>query len=86
VWWTRRPIEEPEPPRKLAEMIDFLGWDRLIFATDYPHWDFDDPQYAVHRSRFPRRTSASLFRENARWCNGQCLRRLNQLVTFGMAA
>ncbi len=34
---------------KLAELIDLfdrIGWDRLLFSTDYPHWDFDDPRYA----------------------------------------
>jgi len=70
VWWTTQPIEEPEPREKLAEMIDFLGWDKLIFATDYPHWDFDDPQYA-----FPIKISEEdkrkLFRENARLVYGQ---------------
>jgi predicted TIM-barrel fold metal-dependent hydrolase len=69
VWWTTQPIEEPEPREKLTEMIDWLGWDKLIFATDYPHWDFDDPQYA-----FPMKISEEnkrkLFRENARLVYG----------------
>ena len=33
-------------PQHLADMIDWIGWDRLLFSTDYPHWDFDDPRYA----------------------------------------
>ena len=42
----RQPIEEPDNPAHLNEIIDWIGWDRLMFSTDYPHWDFDDPRYA----------------------------------------
>ena len=31
-------------PQHLADVIDWLGWDRMMFSTDYPHWDFDDPR------------------------------------------
>lgn len=43
VWWTTQPMEEPEPRTQLRDAIGWIGWDRLIFATDYPHWDYDDP-------------------------------------------
>jgi predicted TIM-barrel fold metal-dependent hydrolase len=43
VWWTTQPMEDPERRDHLFEVIDWIGWDRLLFATDYPHWDFDDP-------------------------------------------
>jgi predicted TIM-barrel fold metal-dependent hydrolase len=46
VWITTQPIEEPEPRSRLVDTIDWIGWDRLLFASDYPHWDFDDPALA----------------------------------------
>jgi predicted TIM-barrel fold metal-dependent hydrolase len=43
IWVTTQPIEEPAEPRHLFDMMELTGWDRLLFASDYPHWDFDDP-------------------------------------------
>ena len=43
VYATTQPMEEPENRRHLAETMEWIGWDRLLFASDYPHWDFDDP-------------------------------------------
>jgi predicted TIM-barrel fold metal-dependent hydrolase len=43
VWLTTQPMEEPDPREHLRDTIDWIGWDRLLFATDYPHWDYDDP-------------------------------------------
>ncbi len=47
VWFTTQPMEEPEPRARLLDTIGWIGWDRLLFATDYPHWDYDDPATAL---------------------------------------
>jgi hypothetical protein len=43
VWWTTQPMEDPERREDLFDVIKWIGWDRLLFATDYPHWDYDEP-------------------------------------------
>ncbi|HET6307832.1 MAG TPA: amidohydrolase family protein, partial [Rhodopila sp.] len=47
VWWTSQPMEEPEPRSHLLDTMEWMGTDRLLFATDYPHWDFDDPTHVL---------------------------------------
>ncbi len=47
VWLTTQPMEEPEPKSRALDAIDWIGWDRLLFATDYPHWDYDDPSQVL---------------------------------------
>jgi len=63
---TTQPMEEPPEPRHLLQVIEQLGSDdMLMFATDYPHWDYDDPDRA-----FPVRLTPDakrkIFSENAR--------------------
>jgi hypothetical protein len=47
IWLTTQPMEEPKDPRQLLDVMEWIGWDRLLFASDYPHWDFDDPFRAL---------------------------------------
>jgi hypothetical protein len=39
-----QPVEEPEDMRRLAALIRLIGEDRVLFASDYPHHDFDHPR------------------------------------------
>ncbi|MFB6220846.1 MAG: amidohydrolase family protein [Halolamina sp.] len=38
-----QPIEEPDDSRMMAHVFDLLGADSILFASDFPHWDFDSP-------------------------------------------
>ncbi len=69
VWFTSQPMEEPEPRSHLLDTIEWIGWDRLLFASDYPHWDFDDPMTSLplrltpdQRQKFYRGNAEALYR------------------------
>jgi hypothetical protein len=47
IWVSTQPMEETERPEHLVELMNWVGWDRFMFASDYPHWDFDDPWVAL---------------------------------------
>lgn len=39
-----QPLPEFEDPTHMANTIDMIGADSLLFATDHPHYDFDHPR------------------------------------------
>lgn len=47
IWVATQPMEESEAPRDVMDVMEWIGWDRILFSSDYPHWDFDDPYYAI---------------------------------------
>jgi predicted TIM-barrel fold metal-dependent hydrolase len=45
---TTQPIEESEEPGQLAQIIQMLrAEDMIMFSSDYPHWDFDNPEVDI---------------------------------------
>jgi hypothetical protein len=44
MWYATQPIEEPETLKDMADLFRVVGEDSIIFASDYPHHDFDHPK------------------------------------------
>ena len=71
IHFTTQPIEEPRRGRDLLLTYQQIGLDRNItFSTDYPHWDFDDPNFFLPqcfqesmRDDILWNNAANLFRE-----------------------
>ncbi|MEM7347647.1 MAG: amidohydrolase family protein [Chloroflexota bacterium] len=46
-WFTTQPMEEPTQNTHFHQLLADIDMpDRIMFATDYPHWDFDAPDEA----------------------------------------
>jgi predicted TIM-barrel fold metal-dependent hydrolase len=60
---TTQPLERPPDERHLLAMLEAMdGRETLLFASDYPHWDFDDPTTI----RLPEDWGVDVFDGNAR--------------------
>ncbi len=64
VWVTTQPVEEPERAEDILATLEWIGWDRVMFSTDYPHWDQDNPRYAF-KVALPEQGRRMIFRDNA---------------------
>jgi predicted TIM-barrel fold metal-dependent hydrolase len=65
VWFTTQPIEEPADPQHLGYAIEQGNLQsKLLFSTDYPHWDFDSPSQALPRA-FSKELRQKIFCDNA---------------------
>jgi predicted TIM-barrel fold metal-dependent hydrolase len=65
LWVSTQPMEEAEDPDHLIEVMNWIGFDRILFASDYPHWDFDDPFVALPPNLDAEQRRA-IFSENAK--------------------
>lgn len=71
---TTQPMEEPADPDHLLQIFDMIqAQQTLCFASDFPHWDFDDP-----RRVFPNRMDPVL-RERIFYSNAAEMYRLPPL-------
>jgi predicted TIM-barrel fold metal-dependent hydrolase len=64
--FTTQPIDEPEDPRDMRHIVDWIGVERLMFSTDYPHWDYDDPRYALNHLGLSEAEKRKIFSGNAK--------------------
>lgn len=65
MWFATQPLEEPENPRHLVEQIDQCGGaERIMFASDWPHHDFDHPR-ALNRLPLGPEQRRQIMSENA---------------------
>ncbi len=71
VYLTTQPVEEPHKPAQFMQLMDHFGdmVDHILFASDYPHWDSDDPDYAVP-SFLPEDLKRKIYSENGRQLYG----------------
>ena len=64
VWFCTQPVEEPDRPEDLLWLIEQIGVDHLIFASDYAHWDWDAPDTAIP-ARLPDDMRRNIYYNNA---------------------
>lgn len=65
VRFTTQPSESTPPAKQMIQVLEAcpILEDMLCFATDYPHWDNDDPLYVARRT--PEAWHEKLFYGNA---------------------
>lgn len=67
VYLTTQPVEEPHKPGQFSHLLEHFGdmVDHILFASDYPHWDSDDPDFAVP-SFLPEEVKRKIYSDNGR--------------------
>jgi predicted TIM-barrel fold metal-dependent hydrolase len=66
VWFTTQPFDSPEKPAFLPQLLECLNMtDRIMFSSDYPHWDFDDPKRVLPASIVGSRVRDQILSRNA---------------------
>jgi predicted TIM-barrel fold metal-dependent hydrolase len=64
--FTTQPLYEPEKPQYLVDLFDELAMDdSILYASDYPHHDFDDPERVLPASLIGQDRRRKLLSTNA---------------------
>lgn len=68
MYFASQPLGEPMDGRHMQSLLDIVGADSLLFASDYPHWDFDHPsELDAHlRARFSPEERSRVLNGNAK--------------------
>lgn len=65
VRFSTQPMEEPTNPKHLLQLFEHMGADNmLLFASDYPHWDYDDP-FKMFQTKVPEHMKQNIVYNNA---------------------
>lgn len=66
-YWGTQPMPEPLDSSHLTSLIEMIGVDNILFTSDHPHNDFDDPGSVIDRylTRLPDEDVDKIMYENA---------------------
>jgi uncharacterized protein len=64
VWTATHPLGDFDDPAALARAVEAIGADRIVYGSDFPHFDQDEPAEAANRLPSPvmAANARSLFR------------------------
>ena len=63
-----QPIGEPNNQEDMRKIMEVIGFDRMMFSSDYPHFDFDHPEGLEKflRTNIPAKDRQRVLETNAR--------------------
>ena len=66
-YFASQPLGEPTDAAHMGQLLEMVGVDSLLFASDYPHWDFDHPSelYGHLNRHFDAEERERVLSENA---------------------
>jgi predicted TIM-barrel fold metal-dependent hydrolase len=66
MWFGTQPLIEPEShedEEHVLQIIKMIGTNKILFASDYPHWEFDAPHVAL--AKLPKDIREQILYQNA---------------------
>lgn len=65
LYFGTQPLEISMEPEHLEMCIDMIGVDALMYASDYPHWDYDSPSTVAELPFLSRAEKQQILADNA---------------------